>query len=260
VTRITIVDSQLPASWEGRVIAFFSDVHAGSTFNLNRISRVVNTIARADPDLVLFGGDLVDYRTPIDAEFSAQFGKILARLKPPFGSYAVLGNHDNRLSAERKMCRSILKAGGFSLLVNESVMIDGLWLGGLDEGYYGNPDIAAAFSEKNMTWFSPSGTDGENPSLPDKTWKVLLMHQPDYAASLPDKSVHLILSGHTHDGQLTFFGRPIITARQGRRYPYGYYRLDASRQLFVSRGTGTTGLPARFFAPPEVVLLTLRSS
>jgi uncharacterized protein len=260
VTKRIIVDSQLPPEWQGRTIAFFSDIHAGPTFDLDRVTKVVEAISRANPDLVLFGGDMVDSRTPTDPSYAAQLGQILARLKPPFGSYAVLGNHDNRLNAERKMCRSILEAGGFKLLVNKSVMIDGLWLGGLDESYFGNPDLAATFASKNIISGSPAAAGGTSLTSSGNAWKVLLMHQPDFAAALPEPAARLILSGHSHDGQVTFLGRPIITVYQGRLYPYGFYQLSSERQMFVSRGTGTIGLPARLFAPPEIVLLTLKSS
>jgi uncharacterized protein len=249
VTRLTVVDSRLPDSWDGRVIAFFSDIHAGPAFNMDRIRRVVSRISEAKPDLILYGGDLIDSRTPTDPAFAGELSGALSSLEAPFGCFAVLGNHDNRLAAERKYCRSLLENGGFRLLVNESVVLDGLLLGGMDESFFGHPDLSETF---------PPNQDGSGDAGGASLFRILMMHQPDYAAKLPENSAQLLLSGHTHNGQVTFFGYPLRTVHQGRLYTYGHYFLSGGRQLIVSRGLGTVGYEARFFAPPEIMLITLR--
>ncbi|HBP38449.1 MAG TPA: metallophosphoesterase [Clostridiales bacterium] len=242
VTRLTLVDTDLPDSWDGRVIAFFSDVHAGSDFDGRRLARVAEAVKAAAPDLILIGGDLVDHRTPDSGEFRAAISGCLAEMQAPFGQFAIIGNHDNRTRAELSLAREILAEGGFRLLVNQSVMIDGLWLGGLDESYFGQPDLDLTYPD-------------DDPAA--GSWRLLLMHQPDYGAALPADSADLILSGHTHGGQVALLGRPLATVEQGRNYTYGYYPLDDGRQLIVSRGLGTIYLGIRFGAPPELMLITL---
>jgi hypothetical protein len=68
----------------------------------------------------------------------------------------------------------------------------------------------------------------------------------------------LAFSGHSHNGQITFFGKPVITVYEGSRYPYGLYQLAETRSLIVSRGLGTVGIPARLGARPELVMVTVR--
>jgi len=242
ITRLTISDPDLPDSWDGRVIALVSDAHVGVFFDEARFGRVADAVSEAQPDLVLFAGDLIDHRTPDDEDFIAAISASLARMQGKFGQFAVRGNHDNRLAAELKQAEKMFDDGGFTLLVNESVVINGLWLGGMDEKYFGRPDLQATFPES-------AGTQD--------LWRVLLMHQPDYAAALPADSADLILSGHTHNGQVAIFDRPLQTVHLGRWYTYGHYDLADGRNIIVTRGLGTVVLPARFGAPPEVMLITL---
>lgn len=254
VTRYTVNLETLPDHWKGRTIAFFTDTHLGPTYKTDQLKRVVDTINKEQPDLVLFGGDLIDSRTPKNEAFASSVSETLALVNAPFGQYAVAGNHDNRLNAEYQYMAQMLKDGGFVLLDNASVMIDGIWLGGLAESYFGDPDIERTFSQDGLV-----SETGDILALPDDmmTCRLLLMHQPDYAAHLPDDSAQLIFSGHSHRGQITFFGRPIFTVFQGSQYPYGHYHLSENRQMIVSGGLGTVGIRARLGAPPELVLVTL---
>jgi len=242
ITRLTVVDPDLPENWDGRTIAYFSDAHVGESFDSRRLSRVTEAVNRLAPDLILFGGDMIDHRTPDDDAFISSISDCLARMQAPLGKYAIRGNHDNRLRAELKIAEKILQGGGFQMLVNQSVDLDGILLGGLDESYFGQPDLTAVFPAA-----SPSNAK----------WRLLLMHQPDFAAELPADSADLILSGHSHNGQVTLFGKPISTVYQGEIYTYGPYSLPDGRQLIVSRGLGTIGMAARFCSPPELMLITL---
>lgn len=245
ITRLTVSDENLPDAWDGRVIALISDAHVGASFNADRLGRVADVITAEQPDLVLFTGDLIDHRTPDDDQFIAEISNVLARMKGQKGQFAIRGNHDNRLAAELRIAEKMLADGGFTMLVNQSVEIDGLLLGGMDERYFGQPDLAATF---------PDRADQKN------LWRILMMHQPDYAAALPADSADLLLAGHTHNGQVALFDRPLRTVHLGRWYTYGLYELDDGRQLIVTRGLGTIGFPARFGAPPEIMLITLRQS
>lgn len=243
VSRYIVTDPQLPASWDGRIIAFFSDAHVGAAYDADRLARAVTAMQTADPDLVLFGGDLVDSETPLDdPDFEQAITEQLARFDAPLGHYAVVGNHDTRLRAELNLAKRMLKNAGFKVLINQSTVIDGLWLGGLDDSYFGQPDVAGTFAKARPAVF-----------------RLLLMHEPDYLSAYPDTPVNLVLSGHSHNGQITLFGRPVFTNYQGTAFPFGYYAPGPDgRQLIVSRGLGTVMIHARLFAPPEVVIITLR--
>ena len=240
----------LPEAWAGKKIAFFSDTHLGKSYTPAMLQRAADAINRAEPDLILFGGDLIDDKTPVNDEFALAAAAALQSLEAPAGKYAVAGNHDNRLRAEYLYMARILEEGGFTILNNESVLIDDLWLAGLAESYFGSPDLDKAFSREGLL---------ASNQLPVNPCRILLMHQPDYAASLPADAFQLALSGHSHKGQVTFFGKPIYTVHEGRDYPYGHYQLPGGRQLLVTSGLGTVGLPLRFCAPPELVFITLQA-
>lgn len=240
VRRVSLEFSNLPAQWDGRKVVFFTDVHSGPGFSPERLEKAVAAIRKESPDLVLFGGDLVDSETPEDDAYKQRIGSILATIEAPLGKLAIAGNHDNRLRAELLLARNMLEKGGFSFLINQAKNIDGLTVGGLDESYFGKPDFQTTFK-----------------SVPENQFRIVLMHQPDYMPSRPELIGDLILSGHSHNGQITFFGIPIVKVYDGRDYTYGLYRLDEKRQLFVSGGLGTVGIHARLFAPPEIVVLTL---
>ncbi|MDW7659375.1 MAG: metallophosphoesterase, partial [Bacillota bacterium] len=203
-------------------------------------------------------GDLIDSRTPHNPEFAAEVSSVLSRMQSPLGQYAVAGNHDNRLIAEFRYMKTLLEDGGFVLLDNQSVIVDGLLIGGLAESYFGQPELDRAFSQEGLVSTDHEPPDPEKPEDLSGLVRLLLMHQPDYAASLPDGSADLAFSGHSHNGQITFFGKPVVTVYGGSRFPYGLYQLSAVRNLIVSRGLGTVGIPARLGARPELVVVTVR--
>lgn len=264
ITHLTVSGPDLPDSWDGRTIAFFSDTHLGPDYTVGQLGKLADAVIAAAPDLILFGGDLVDYRTPTDEAYEQSVGDVLARMQAPLGKYAISGNHDTRLRAELLLMSRMLRRGGFELMLNESVVLDGIWLGGLEESYFGNPDYGKAFSDAGL--IEPSGQTGETGaagpagSETRPGFRILLMHQPDYAADRLIDQADLILSGHSHNGQVTFFGKPLMTVYQGSRYPYGQYGLSARSTMIVSRGLGTVGLPVRLFAAPELMLITLKKN
>lgn len=261
ITRLTRTLSDLPESWDGRRIAFFSDTHIGPDYSVEQLNQVADAIIAEAPDLILFGGDLVDHRTPTDEAYEQSVGDVLARMRAPLGQYAISGNHDNRLRAELLLMYRMLDRGGFELLRNESVDLDGIWLGGLEESYFGNPDIDLAYSAEGLIDADErTGTVGESSgdgSFIPPDFRILLMHQPDFAAEQYVDDANLILSGHSHNGQVTFFGKPLLTVHQGSRYPYGAYTLTERTTLIVSRGLGTVAVAARLFAAPELMIITL---
>lgn len=243
VTRVAYSSPDLPPAWSGRTVAFFSDLHAGPGFPLDQVKRVVERIRAESPDLVVFGGDLVDSATPLEPAFLIPLSDLLSEARGRLGSIAVLGNHDNRLASERQAVRTAWADAGFVLLENQSIPVDGIRVGGLAESYFGRPDYGAAFGDTNSEEF-----------------RILAMHQPDPASAFP---AHIVLSGHTHGGQVTLFGYPLYAIPGGTKHPYGRYDLPHSAaggfpgMLFVSRGLGTFGIRARFFSPPEIVLIRL---
>jgi hypothetical protein len=176
---------------------------------------------------------------------------MLSELKCP-QRYAILGNHDHWLSGT-EVTRA-LQANGITVLVNSHVPIERrgsrIWLAGLDDPICGRPD-----PDKTMP-VSIRGIEGQP--------LILMCHAPDYADDLlahpVGKSIGLMLSGHTHGGQVRL---PFVGALDlppgGRKYVQGLFRLG-SMQLYVNRGIGTIGVPFRFDCPPEITSITLHSA
>ena len=241
--RVVVRSARLPDSWIGRKILLFSDTHLGFGMTAGDIQRFGDLLAAESPDLVLFLGDCVDVATPEDAAFLEAAGKAFGQVDAPLGKFACLGNHDNRLRKERGMFLTVMEAGGFEVLENRSVLLDGVRVGGLAEAYYGNPDPATTFSEVDADVF-----------------RILMAHQPRLGMSddvLSTASPDLVFSGHTHGGQVTFFGLPLpVYRRILGPYISGVYEQGGTTVL-VTRGVGTYALRARFFCRPEYVVVTL---
>jgi hypothetical protein len=220
-------------------IALLTDLHIGCAMGEGELCRICADLARVRPDLVCLAGDLINTR---EREVLA-LRRPLALLDPPLGIYAVPGNHDHFFGSGIDLWRAFLAGEGVQVLDNEGVRLerggDTLWLAGVDDLTEGEPDLAAALA----------GAGEEEPV-------VLLSHHPDFFFEAAAVGVELTLSGHTHGGQINLGGcRPLRHTRFG--WWQGLFE-EVGCRLYVSRGVGTTLLPLRLAAPPEIPLLTLR--
>ncbi len=202
---------------------------------------------------MLLTGDFVSYEiTPrkFSLKSAWQCAEILSELKCP-ERYAVLGNHDHWLSGE-EVTRA-LTASAIPVLINSHLSLERrgsrIWVAGIDDPVCGRPDPEMAIPGTLRTADEPV---------------ILMCHAPDYADDLlarpVGKSVSLMLSGHTHGGQVRIpFAWALQLPPGGRKYIEGLFRLG-SMQLYVNRGIGTVGVPFRFACPPEITSITMRSS
>lgn len=218
----------------------FSDVHLGPV-SLRRLQKLVDTINAQNPTIIFFTGDMVDKaRNYHEAE---QAAAILAGLQAPLGKFAVWGNHDVGGGGHR-MYPALLETAGFTLLKNETEWIplaDGriLRVTGLDDAQMGRPDFSVA---------DHAGAEDMH---------IVLAHAPDAAISLEGKPIDLVLSGHSHGGQIAIpFWGPLYTPPKAREYTHGTYQLSGFT-LSIENGVGTTGVPVRFLSPPGFTVFTL---
>lgn len=245
--EVSVVLPGLPPDADGLKIAFLTDIHVGNHAGPELAERAAALAARARPDLVLLGGDLIhDGTATSDLRAAAA---ALGRLHAPLGRYSILGNHD--YAAGEGRIEAALADNGIHLLVNQGrrlrVRGHDLWLAGIDDCWNGRPSLQQALRQ------APGGAA-----------RLLLVHEPDFAddavRELGAEAPLLQLSGHSHGGQirLPLVGAPYLPY-MAQRYPIGLQRAEASAmQVYTSRGIGVTGPPARLFCPPEVTLLTLR--
>jgi predicted MPP superfamily phosphohydrolase len=219
-------------------IAFLSDLHAGSFMDDQDLLRICERVAATEPDLVLFGGDLINTR---EREL-LHYRQALQVLKPRLGIYAVPGNHDHFWGKDIGLWSAFLEQHGVRVLRNRGVRLDvdgaSLWLCGVDDLTEGEPDLSMALAGRR---------DGEP--------AILLSHHPDFFFEAVAADIDLTLAGHTHGGQIRVGGRaPIHHSKFG--YEQGWF-VEGDSRLYVGRGVGVTVLPIRIDAPPEVPILTL---
>lgn len=241
ITEQIPISSDITASKTSQslTIAQFSDTHLGFQYDLEDLEKAVAQINSAQPDIIVFTGDLIDHANSYDQidEVSA----VLAKLEAPLGKFAVYGNHDYGGGAKEHYQR-ILAESDFTLLINEVFTItlpNGklICIGGLDEMMLGHPNIAAI-----ENGFSPVA------------FNLLLLHEPDILDDF-EKLPHVALAGHSHGGQvqIPFYG-PLISTAYAEKYNDGLYLIGPSEKnmLYVNTGLGTTKLPMRFANPPAI--------
>jgi hypothetical protein len=240
VHRVTISVPNLPAAFKGKTIALMADFHHGPYVPLSYIRHSVDMANALNPDLIALGGDYphrgIAYIAPCVEE--------LARLRAPLGVYSVLGNHDH-YDGGQPYVSAALRAARIPELTNRGLWIesggDRLWLCGVDDFWRGVQDLPAALA---------STTTGDA--------VILLSHNPDFVEYIHDPRVGLVLSGHTHGGQvdLPIIGPPIVPSIYGQKYAQGLVQGPLTK-VFVTRGIGTITPPVRLFCRPEIVLITL---
>lgn len=251
IERIDLTPRHLPAAFGGVTVAFLTDTHHGPFVPLSYLEEVVAATTALRPDLILLGGDYVQRRRTLypqgnQRHLIAPGVGVLAALRAPLGRFAVLGNHDHKTSA--MLTRRALADAGIVDLTNTGVVLERggarLHLCGVDDVSTGKPNLPRALR----------GVGAQDACL-------LLSHNPDVAERIRDPRVDLILSGHTHGGQVYFpgLGAPFTASRFGQKYRAGLVQGPSAR-VYVSRGIGTIGLPVRWGAPPEVTLITLRAA
>jgi len=237
-TDISIRD--LPPAFEGFRVTQLTDIHHSRILGISEVRRMVNLAQQTKPDMFVLTGDYTTtYRRYIEPCAEA-----LSALRAPEGVWAILGNHDHYTDPE--LTTRALQRQHIAVLNNAHTTLqrgsDAIQLSGIDDWSWAANDWARAFS-------------GLRPNTPT----VLLSHQPSVLDLEETKSVALILSGHTHGGQvkLPFVGAPARFATQDLKYARGLFRRGET-QLYVSAGTGVIGLPLRFGVRPEIAVLRLR--
>ena len=253
ISRRDVTIPGLHAAFDGFRLAQISDIHLDEFTEPYFLRDAIARINSMNPDAVFLTGDFVT-KSPITRGFFKraewQCADLLNELRCR-QRYACLGNHDFLVGMER--VTKALSHNSIKVLNNAYLPIERgggrFWLAGVEDPLVGRPDPEAAIpaSIRNL------------PSEP----VVLLCHGPDYVDDLlahpAGPSVSLVLSGHTHGGQicLPLIG-PLALPQLGKKYVEGWFRFGGL-QLHVNRGIGTVGVPFRFNCPPEISFITLRA-
>lgn len=225
---------------DGFKIIQLSDVHIGNTIKKDFVEKLVERVNATKPDLIVLTGDLVD----LDIHKITEDIQPLQELSSKHGVYFILGNHEYFHNTHEII--EHIKRLGIKVLINEAKVIDQSFnLVGLSDAVgdrmgFLPPDLPKAF-------------EPIDPALPT----IVLAHQPKMIKSLETYKPDLVLSGHTHGGQIFPFGLLVLLDQP---YLSGLYQHDAHTQIFVSKGAGYWGPPIRIHADSEIVALEIKST
>jgi uncharacterized protein len=245
VRHVTIETAKWPAALPPLRIVAVADIHAGAPrVDEAQLDRIVAEVNAQNPDVVLLLGDYVIqyvlFGTPMPPDTIASH---LGGLRAKHGMFAVLGNHD-WYDGGKRVWRA-LENVGIRVLENSAVPLPGsedrIWLVGIADDSTRHPHPAGTFRP------------------PEGAAVVALTHDPAVFPDVPARAA-LTVAGHTHGGQVSipFWGALFIPGRSPLRYAYGHV-AENGNDLYVTSGIGTTALPVRFNAPPEIVVITLRA-
>ena len=246
--HVTLALRNLPPAFEGFRIVQISDLHLDEFTEEYFLRRIVAHVNAIQADLVLVTGDFISDAPKSNAfalAAAVRCGEILHSLTCPL-RFGCLGNHDASVGSRKVMER--IQPSGLVILVNRFVPIERngqhLWLCGLDDPGKGHPDIKLAVPAHAAA-----------PVL-------LLGHEPDYAIAIVQRQhlsrVDVLLSGHSHGGQVRLPGGIPLTLPPGASTFYeGIYHIGHT-ELYVNRGIGTVGVPFRLNCPPEITVFTLK--
>lgn len=243
-----VTSEKLPREMHGLKIAYASDMHYGALLDEARVKDLAERLNALEADIILLGGDYGE-----DAAHSLEFFEKLPKLEAKIAVLGVIGNHD-RAEATAETLIAAMEKYGITPLVNSTMTLE---IGGKKLCICATDDLChgdAAFSEVREQVF---GAD----------YIIYAPHSPDALEAAREEGAgdfyDLALCGHTHGGQVSFFGFAPYTSslygvRYGNMYLSGEVEEDHGVQVIISNGVGTTWMPLRFGAPAQYHLITLR--
>ncbi len=229
---------RLPKKLDGLRIIHLSDIHHSPFTGLDHIARAVKIANRLKPDMFVLTGDYVSHET----EYIEPVANVLGELRSEFGTHACLGNHDHW--TDPAAVTHHFRRSGINMMINEGFRLEArgasLWIAGVDDYMVGKTDVPASLRG----------------SYPDEM-KLLLAHNPIIFRQAVRQGIDLVLSGHTHGGQVKIRDTERAILRR-RKLTSGLHSRKQS-QIYITRGIGTVVLPIRYQCPPEISLLELRA-
>lgn len=240
--RVTVHVENLDAAFDGYRIVHLSDLHIGALTPKRWGMRWARSANALGADLAVVTGDLVTSGTA----FHRDIVDVIAELRAKDGTIVSMGNHDYFGGEDGEPLVSMLREAGVRVMRNEGDLLrreDGcMYIAAIDDTWTRRNDLDAALRDRP-------------PGMPT----ILLSHDPDEFRHAAKRGVDLVLSGHTHGGQVAvpFFGRELNLSRLSHHHHIGVYRRGKST-LYVHPGLGTTGPPIRYGVAPAIVEITLR--
>lgn len=242
ITKEYNISTNIDESFNGLKIVHFSDLHYLRVTNSDKLKQIVEEINLINPDIVFFTGDLIDKDFKLKDKEKDNLINLLRNIKSKYGKYAVLGNHD--YMKDEELFKEIYSSSNFILLRNEYDIIygnnnDKIFIGGLDTYSFDKADI-----KKVMEYFNDND---------DINYKIILGHEPDYIDEIvKDYDIDLMLSGHSHNGQINIpYIKNFFFPKGSKKYYDNYYKVN-NTDLYVSSGIGLSRINLRIFDKPSI--------
>jgi predicted MPP superfamily phosphohydrolase len=242
VEEVKIFLKKLPKELDGFRLVQLSDIHHSPFTSSEFIAQIVKTANELKPDMFVLTGDYVSHET----EYIAPVAEILGNLESEFGTYACLGNHDHWTDAE--LVKTEFRRNAIKMLVNEGFRFrtrgESFWLCGVDDFGEGLSNIRQALRGSTFA-----------------EMKLLLAHNPAIMRRAAYWDIDLVLSGHTHGGQVKLREprERVLFPNRRRRFSSGLHHRRET-QIYITRGIGTVVIPMRYQCPPEISVLELRAT
>ena len=241
--------NKINSSLNGTKLVYFTDLHFGEFTNQDDTNKCIDLINKLDPDIVVFGGDLIDnYSSSNISQEQIQFlANSLKNITATQGKYYLLGNHDLESAASKEVVESILLAADFFPLVNKNYKIYNKTnsffnIVGLDSLLKGNPNNEEAFN-----------------NIDSSKYTITFTHCPDLFKDLPLDKTDYVISGHSHGGQIYVpLFENLYRASGCKEFFHGKHKKSATT-LDISNGVGLTNYSIRFQANAEIILYKLIS-
>ena len=232
----TIEDNNISNDFDGIKIVHFSDIHYKRIITKDRIDKIINEINLINPDIVIFTGDLIDQDSEINEDDITYLKEVLSKINAKYGKYSVSGNHDYSIDIE--ILRNIYKESNFNLLENSYDIIYGkdnnkLYIGGISTG---------AFSDTVLNKMK----------YDEESYKIIILHEPDYTDEIISLNPNLILGGHSHNGQVNIPYLKKYFVPTGSKKYYDEHYLVNNTNLYISSGIGVSRYNFRLFNHPSI--------
>lgn len=249
IKEYKVSNSKLPSSFYGFKIVHISDIHYGRTIHQKELKIIVDQINLLKPDIVVLTGDLLEEQETLSKQDIKEVTEQLKQITTTIGKFSIMGEHDYGA----KEWSTIMKNSNFVNLNDtyELIYKDGyepILLAGLSTNLKGTKNAKDKIAPIN----DYINSIAEDQAKTTPSYKILLIHEPDYIENITYKNYDLILAGHSHNGQIRL---PLIGAtikfKGSNQYYDNYYKLN-NTDLYISSGLGTTKFDFRLFNHPSI--------
>lgn len=237
-----ITNENITDNFQGLKIVHISDIHYGTIYDEKQMEKLVESINKQKPDIVVLTGDLIDKKTKMTIELADKISNQLKNISSEVGKYAINGNDDLKFDE----WSNIITNGGFKNLNNT---YDTIYKNGYNSMLISGVSSASDKQDINdklkttMDYINSFEKDGP-------IYNILLIHEPDYIDDIADNKFNLILAGHSHGGQIKIPFNSFTVPKGAKKYYDSYYKVNNS-ELYVSNGLGVTDYNFRLFNTPS---------